>query len=148
MTLACPADIEIHEEHLTLLEELVQLDRGLDRLECYSEVFANLAGAEQVKDFGRRLAEQLPEHFQREEETILAAASQVSPELKELCSELAGEHAELLGRLARFRSALEELDKAEDIDQAVWHLKGAGRELTNYLREHVIREENELSGFL
>ncbi len=148
MTIGCEAGTEIHQEHVVLLEDLIQLDRGLDRLECYSEVFANLGGCEQVKDRGRRLAEQLPGHFTREEKTILAVASQVSPELDGICSELKGEHAELLVRLDAFRAALDELDRAEDLDNAVWQLKGAGKELTSYLRHHVAREEDELSGFL
>ncbi len=148
MTMTREAGTEIHEEHLTLLEDLVQLDRSLDRLECYAEVFANLAGAEQIKDYGRRLAEQLPDHFNREEKGLLHQASQVSPELAEICGALQREHTELLGQLAAFRAALEELDRAEDLDRAVWDLKVAGKKLTSYMRRHVAREEDELSGFL
>jgi len=148
MTVTYEAGAEIHKEHLTLLEDLIQLDRGLDRLECYSEVFANLAGWEQVKDYGRRLVERLPDHFKREENKVLAPASQVSPELDELCSELKREHCELLARLAAFRAALDELDRAEDFDSAIWHLKSAGKAMITYLRRHVATEEGELSGFL
>jgi len=148
MTTAFATGTDIHAEHLTLYEDLLQLDRGLNHLECYSEVFANLAGVEEVKDLGRRLVAQLPDHFKREEQTVLAAAAQVSPELAEICRELKSEHVELTAWVSAFGTALERFETSDDLEQAICQLKGAGRELTSYLRRHVAKEEDELSGFL
>ena len=91
---------------------------------------------------------QLPDHFKREEQTVLPAASRVSPELAEICGELKGEHAELVKRVSAFRAALEMFETSDDLEQVIWQLKGAGRELTSYLRRHVAKEEDELSAFL
>jgi len=148
MTMTREAGIEIHEEHLTLLEDLAQLDRGLDRLESYTGVFANLAGVQRVKDHGRRLAEQLPNHFKREEKTILPAASRVSPELAEFCSQMKAQHGDLLVRLTAFRAALDDFDRTDDLSEAIYQLKEQGKALTRDLRRHVAAEELELSGFL
>jgi len=148
MTMTRETGIEIHEEHLTLLEDLAQLDRGLDRLECYSEVFANLAEAERVKARGRRLTEQLPDHFRREEMTILTAASRVSPELAEFCSQMKAQHGDLLVRLTAFRAALDDFDRTDDLSEAIYQLKEQGKAFTRDLRWHVAAEELELSGFL
>ncbi len=138
----------IHDEHLSLIGDLAQLDGGLRRLECYSEVFANLAGAEQVKYYGRRLASQLPEHFRREEETVLATVSKVSPELAGFAQQMRHEHEELRARLAAFSSALEQLEAAQDLYEAICQLHERGKALTQQLGRHVALEEQELSGFL
>lgn len=138
----------IHDEHLSLIEDLARLDAGLDRLECYSEVYANLAGAEQVKLCGHRLVEQFPDHCWREEKTVLAVAGGVSAELAEFCSQMKAEHRVLLTQLSTFRAALDDFEQAEDLNEAVCRLKETGKELTRALRCHVEREEHELEGFL
>ena len=148
-TLRFRAETEkIHNEHLTFNHLLHQLDSALGRLECYSEVYANLATAEQVQRCGRRLVEQFPEHCCRAEASLLAPVSAVSPELGEFCGGVKNEHCQLLEQLGVFRAALEELDRAEDLNEAVWHLKEKGKELTGNLRRHVDMVEQELSGFL
>ena len=148
MTMALAKGTDIHTEHVTLFEDLRQLDRGLNHLECHSEVFADLACIEQVQKLGRRLVAQLPDHFKREEETVLARSAQVSPELAEICRELKREHVELVACVSAFRTALETFETSDDLEQAVGQLKGAGGELISYLRRHVAKEEDELSGFL
>ncbi len=52
----------VHNEHQQMMQELVELERALDRLVCHSEVFADLGGADKVRRYGRLPAEQLPEH--------------------------------------------------------------------------------------
>jgi hemerythrin-like domain-containing protein len=139
---------KIHTEHQSLLDDLVQLDRALDSVDCYSEVFANLAAVGEVTYFSRRLAEQLPEHFTREEETVLVPVAQVSPELGDLVQELKREHEELRGRLAVFALAMQELESADDLYDAIWQVKELGKELTREISRHVSLEERELAGFL
>lgn len=142
------AGTEIHEEHLFILDDLARLDRGLDRLECCSEALANLADAERLKNCGRRLAERLPDHFRREEVTLLTAASQVSPELAEFCGQMKAQHGDLLGRLAAFRAALDDFERTHALSEVIYRLKEQGKALTRDLRRHVTAEELELSGFL
>ncbi len=139
---------KIHTEHQGLLNDLVQLDRALDSVDCYSEVFANLAAVGEVAYYSHRLIEQLPEHFTREEETVLVPVAQVSPELGDLVQELKREHEELRAKLAVFALAMQELDSADDLYDAIWQVKELGKELTRGITRHVVLEENELAGFL
>jgi len=138
----------IHSEHQILLNDLAQFERALDSVDCYSEVFANLAAIKEVARFGRRLNEQLPEHFTREEEKVLVPVAQVSPELGDLVQELKREHQELRARLAVFSLALQELESAGDLYDAIWQAKELGKELTREITRHVALEESELEGFL
>ncbi len=138
----------IHTEHQSLLNDLVQFERALDFVDCYSEVFANLAAVREVAYFGRRLNEKLPEHFTREEEKVLAPVAQVSPELGDLVQELKREHQDLRARLTVFALALQELESADDLYDAIWQVKELGKELTREITRHVALEESELAGFL
>lgn len=138
----------VHREHQILDQVLHKLDAALERLVCYSEVFADLASAEQVRCYGLQLAEHFPGHCQREEAAVLDPVSQISSELGQFCREMKNEHAELLAQLGTFRAALEAFDSAEDLSETICHLKQKGKELTSNLRRHVSREEHELSGFL
>ena len=138
----------IHTEHETLLKDLVQFERALDSVDCYSEVFANLASIGEVAHFGRRLNEQLPEHFTREEEKVLIPVAKVSPELSDLVQELKREHQELRAQLAVFSLALQELESADDLYDAIWQVKEMGKKLTRDITRHVALEERELEGFL
>ena len=140
--------VKIHHDHEVLLGELAALDAALDRLVCYSEVFANLATLKQVEFYGKNLAAELPEHFQREEEKLLATISEVSPELARFATEMKKEHVELRARLAAFCDTLEKLEAAEDLDAAIATVKEQGKELSRELGRHVALEEHELSGFL
>ena len=149
LTPAFRADSErIHSEHQILGHILTKLESALDHLVCYSEAYANLATADDVRRYGRQLAEHFPGHCRREETAVLGPISEVSPELDEFCKQMRNEHQDLLVRLATFSSALDAFDKAEDLYDAVCRLKDVGRELTGDLRRHVETEERELSGFL
>ena len=57
----------IHNEHQAVEQLLAKLDAGLDRLVCYSEVYANLATAREVATLGRQLVGEFSDHCQREE---------------------------------------------------------------------------------
>ena len=138
----------IHHDHGVLVGELAALDSALDRLVCYSEVFANLATAKQVEFYGKNLAAELPEHFQREEGTLLTTVAEVSPELAHFAEEMKQQHKELRARLQAFCAAIEQLEAAEDLGEAIAKLKEQGKELTRELGRHVALEEHELSGFL
>ena len=138
----------IHFEHRVLLDELAALDSALDHLESPADPFASLATAKQVEFYGKQLAEKLPEHFRREEETILATVAQISPELKAFAAEMKLQHEELRVRFGQLQAAVEKLQAADDLDDAIAKLKEQGKELTRLLGRHVSLEETELSGFL
>ena len=138
----------VHEDHQNLLHDLGELDRALDRLVCHSEVYANLASVEAVRRYGERLIERLPQHFAREEATVLATVSEVSPELAEFAREMKREHEQLRARLEAFCQALEQLRAWEELDEAICNVKEHGKGLTRQLGRHIALEENELRGFL
>ena len=143
------ADTErIHGEQRVLERLLRELDRALDRLVYYGEVFADFKAAGQIRRYGRQLTEQFPEHCQREEAQLLDPVAGVSPELAEFCSRMKGEHSDLLVQLAAFRKALDDFDRTDDLSEAICALKDRGKELTRDLRRHVENEEQELSRFL
>lgn len=144
-----PADSEkVHCEHQALITELGELDAALDELICDSQVFADLAPARKVCACGRHLADTLPEHFRREEAAILNPVARVSPELAEFTQEMRRQHQALRARLADFCRALEALEAAQDLDQAVAYVKQQGKQLAREMSNHIALEENQLGGFL
>jgi iron-sulfur cluster repair protein YtfE (RIC family) len=138
----------IHGEHQSILEELVDLERGLERMECHAQVLADPVNAEQVRRLTQHLAGELPDHCRREEERVLDAVSEVSAELCDFCRRMREEHQILLAQLEFFRQALDNLGNDADRQEALQHLKDEGARLTRALRQHILLEEHELSGFL
>lgn len=139
---------KVHFEHQALITELTELDAALDELVCYSEVYANLATAQQVCRCGRHLAEVLPAHFGREEATVLTTVARVSPELAAFAIEMKHQHDQLRARLISFCRAVEQLEAAQDLDEAICNVKEQGKALARELTNHVVLEENQLGGFL
>ncbi len=144
----CADSQKVHCDHRVLLEELAELQWALDNLECYAEVYANLATARQVQELGHKLIESLPEHFAREERSLLATVAKISPELEEFAEEMKREHAQLRARLAEFQTSLEQLEKSDDVATSVCQVKELGTDFALSLGAHVALEERQLSGFL
>jgi hypothetical protein len=138
----------IHGEHQSILDELVDLERGLDHMECQAQVLADPAAAEKVRRMTQRLAGELPDHCRREEEKVLNAVCEISTELCDFCRRMREEHQILLAQLEFFRQALDGLGSGGDRHEALLHLKEEGAKLTRALRQHILLEEHELSGFL
>jgi len=138
----------IHGEHTHLLSDLNRLTAALNRLDCYSEAFADLSSVDEVRTLIKRLCDSLPEHFDREEETVLQPVTEVSPELRELVGDLKKEHEDLRAGLATLSLALAELDSADDLYDAIWYIKELGTDFIHKLGRHVAVEEHELAGFL
>lgn len=144
----CADSQKVHCDHRVLLEELAELQWALDSLECCAEVYANLATAARVEELGHKLIESLPEHFAREERSLLTTVSKISPELAEFAEEMKREHEELRARLAGFQASLEKLEKGDDVAASVWQVKELGTDFALSLGAHVALEERQLSGFL
>src|SRR5574341_48600 len=138
----------VHSEHQALLEDLNELDFALDGLECYSEVFANLATAGQVLACGGRVAQLLPAHFGHEEETVLSGVAKISPDLAEFAAEMRAQHDHLRTRLTDFCLALDHLRAGDDLSETLYELKERGKAFTSEMRSHVALEEQRLKGFL
>ncbi len=138
----------VHSEHQALLEDLNELDLALDGLECYSEVFADLATAGQVLACGGRVAKLLPAHFAHEEETVLSGVAKISPELAEFAAEMRSQHGHLRAQMTDFCLALERLRAGDDLGETLYELKERGKAFTSAMRSHVALEEQRLQGFL
>ena len=138
----------IHRDHQALFAELASFEQALEDVGSGGEVFANLYGTERIGHHGRRLATLLPEHFQREERTLLPTIAHVSPELEEFAGEVRREHHQLRDRLIEFCSVLERLESGDDFAETVTALKKAGRTLAHDLNAHIALEETQLGGFL
>ena len=138
----------VHNEHQALMEDLNELDFALDGLECYSEVFANFATANQVLACGNRVARLLPEHFVHEEKTLLAGVARISPDLAEFAGEMRVQHGQLRARLIDFSLALERLRAGDDPAESLYEVKERGKAFTTEMRSHVALEEQRLQGFL
>ncbi len=136
----------IHRDHQALVGELNTLDGALDELAGGTGVFANLHSAETICRCGQRLAEVLPEHFSREETTLLETVAQISPELAEFTREIRQQHEELRQRVAEFSRALKELEAGSE--KAIDAVREAGKALAREMTRHIALEENQLGGFL
>ena len=133
----------VHREHQVLMGELDELQVALDSLVCYSEVYANLAGTEQVYRCGRHLIEWLPGHFDNEEATVLRDIEKISPELAAFSREMKSQHKNLRGHLELFCRAIEDFEDSEDLGAAVDELKSRGQEFTRELAAHMGAEERK-----
>ncbi len=133
----------VHREHQVLMGELDDLQAALDSLICHSEVYANLAGTEQVYRCGRHLIEWLPGHFDNEEATVLAEIETRSPELAAFSCEMKNQHNTLRGRLELFCRAIEDFEDSEDLGEAVEELKSRGQEFARELAAHMGAEERK-----
>jgi len=133
----------VHREHQVLMGELNELQVALDSLVCYSEVYANLAGTEQVYRCGRHLIEWLPGHFDNEEATVLRDIEKISPELAAFSREMKSQHKNLRGHLELFCRAIEDFEDSEDLGAAVDELKSRGQEFTRELAAHMGAEERK-----
>jgi hypothetical protein len=151
------ASQQVHDDHESLMSELVELDAALNEL-------AHPAGAELICARLRTLSHVVPEHFTREEEELLAVVAKISPELNDFASEMKRQHQSICGRLVDFRLAAENLreqsstmarDRAAggakhtaQIEAALARVKEIGKALAEELTNHVALEEDQLAGFL
>jgi len=135
----------IHQEHAELLAQLNRLDEALDQIVCYSEIFTDLATANQVVSGGKWVAEWLPKHYDHEETTVLETIARMSPELASFAREMKRQHDEMRFRLDRFRQRLEHLSENRDLEAAVAELKADGKDLTRLMRSHVAAEEKKFA---
>ena len=137
--------LSIHQEHEELLAQLKRLDEALDQIVCYSEIFTDLATANQLVSEGRWVAEWLPKHYAHEEKTVLETIAQMSPELESFAREMKRQHNEIRFRLERFREHLEHLSENRDLEAAVLELKADGKDLTRLMRLHMAVEEKKFA---
>jgi len=138
----------IHRDHQALVPQLVELDSALDELAGSAQVFANLYSAEKVCRCGRFLAEALPEHFSREEQSLFTTVAEVSPELDEFAREMRRQHDQLRQLLSDFSRAVQALEGGDDLAASVDLVKEKGKLLAREMSEHIALEENQLGGFL
>jgi vacuolar-type H+-ATPase subunit I/STV1 len=137
--------VSIHKEHEGLLAQLDQMDAALEQIVCYSEIFTDLATANQALSRGKWMAEWLPRHYEHEETTVLATIAKMSPELASFAREMKRQHNEMRVRLENFRDRIEHLSETSDLEDAVNQIKKDGTNLTRMMRLHMAAEEKKFA---
>ena len=138
--------VSIHREHEELMAQLDRLDAALDQIVCYSEIFSDLATANQANSSGKWIAEWLPKHHAHEETTVLTTIARMSPELASFAREMKRQHSEMRVRLEILRDHIAHLGENRDLEAAVAELKREGRDLTRMMRLHMAAEDGKLAG--
>ncbi|HEY5177919.1 MAG TPA: hemerythrin domain-containing protein [Terriglobales bacterium] len=136
----------IHKEHEELVAQLDQMDSALEQIVCYSEIFTDLATANQAISRGKWMAEWLPRHHAHEETTVLETIARMSPELASFAREMKRQHNEMRVRLENFRDLLAHLSESGDLENAVNQLKKDGKDFTRMMRLHMAAEEKKFAG--
>ena len=137
--------VSIHKEHEELVAQLDQMDAALEQIVCYSEIFTDLATANQALSRGKWMAEWLPRHYEHEETTVLATIAKMSPELASFAREMKRQHNEMRVRLENFRDRMEHLSETSDLEDAVNQIKKDGTNLTRMMRLHMAAEEKKFA---
>ena len=106
----------IHREHEELVAQLDRLDAALEQIVCYSEIFSDLATANQATGSGKWIAEWLPKHQAHEETTLLQTIARMSPELASFAREMKRQHTEMRMRLENLRDQQTEFAIAQHGD--------------------------------
>lgn len=138
--------VSIHHEHEELMTQLDEMDSALEQIACYSEIFTDLASANQAMSRGKWMAEWLPKHYAHEETTVLATIAKMSPELASFAREMKRQHNEMRVRLENFRDHLARLNETANLEAAVTELKREGKDLTRAMRLHMAVEEKKFGG--
>lgn len=134
-----------HLEHNSLRRDLQALETALAELVCYSEVYANLASAGRVCECGRGLLHRVPSHFAQEETALLADVARMGPAAKAFVKEMKRQHLELQRQLEAFGATVEQLQTANDLEDAICRLKQAGEAFTRRLGAHMSEEERKIA---
>jgi exonuclease VII large subunit len=121
------------------------MDAALEQIVCYSEIFTDLATANQALSRGKWMAEWLPRHYEHEETTVLATIAKMSPELASFAREMKRQHNEMRVRLESFRDRMEHLSETSDLEDAVNQIKKDGTNLTRMMRLHMAVEEKKFA---
>jgi vacuolar-type H+-ATPase subunit I/STV1 len=137
--------VSIHKEHEELVAQLDQMDAALEQIVCYSEIFTDLATANQAPSRGKWMAEWLPRHYEHEETTVLETIAKMSPELASFAREMKRQHNEMRVRLENFRDSMEHLSETTDLEDAVNQIKKDGTNLTRMMRLHMAAEEKKFA---
>lgn len=135
--------LSIHREHEQLIAQLDRLEAGLEQIVCYSEIFTDLATANQAIASGKWIAEWLPRHCSHEETTVLETFAKMSPELASFAREMKRQHRELRLRLETLRDHISHLNERSDLETAVAELKREGKDLTQKMRLHMAAEDRK-----
>ena len=138
--------VSIHREHEELIAQLDQLEAALEQIVCYSEIFTDLATANQAMSSGKWIAEWLPRHYAHEETTVLETIARMSPELSSFAREMKRQHKELRLRLENFRELVSHLHETSDLEAAIAQLKQEGKDFTRLMRLHMAAEDQKFGG--
>ena len=110
----------------SLVAQLDRLDAALEQIVCYSEIFSDLATANQATGSGQWIAEWLPKHHAHEETTLLQTIARMTPELASFAREMKRQHTEMRIRLESLRDRIAHLGENRDLEAAVAEAEAGG----------------------
>jgi hemerythrin HHE cation binding domain-containing protein len=135
----------VHDDHLHLLDSLYELDAAVNSLECYAEVFANLAGLNRAQHVARTLATELPHHFAMEECGLLTNLAELSPDLEQFTQAMELEHRRLDGQLVKLLGELDQVAYNSDLEYAIDHVKEQSDAFVRHMIAHMQAEEKRVA---
>jgi hypothetical protein len=136
-----------NDEYKGWLRALRDLDKTLEQLECYSEVYANLGCTGELLERTRAMAKALPEFFLHEDAEI-SVVERVRPEFTDCAHCVRKDRGELGILLDRLAAAIEALPWSEDLAASIYAVKEQGNDFVRRFGTHLAREQTARSAIL
>jgi Hemerythrin HHE cation binding domain len=136
---------DIQHDHRDMAALLADMDKALESLVCYSEVYADLKGVAQVSETGRGLAARLSEHFAQEEPNMLDAIAQAGPEFAAFSAEMKRQHGEFTARVSDLCDASRHFETSADLEESIAALKQQVHSLAHAMTVHMAAEDRKFS---
>jgi hypothetical protein len=135
----------IQSDHRDMLALLADMDRALESLVCYSEVFADLKGVSLVAQTGRDLATRLGEHFAEEEPKMLDAIAKLGPEFAAFSAEMKRQHGEFAERISDLCNVSRQFETVADLEESISSLKRQVQSLAHAMMVHMAAEDRKFA---
>lgn len=136
---------DIQHDHAEMTTLLADMDRALESLVCYSEVFADLKGVAKVAETGQGLAARLSAHFAQEEPYMLDAIAQAGPEFAAFSAEMKRQHGEFADRVGALCEASRHFETSTDLEESIATLKQQVHSLAQAMTIHMAAEDRKFS---
>lgn len=136
-----------NEEYKAWLVALADLDKTLEQLECYSEVYANLGCMGELLQRTRAMAQALPEFFLHEDAEI-SNVERMRPELTDCAHCVRKDRGELGLLLQQLAAAIEVLPGSDDLAASIYAVKEQGNDFVRRFGTHLAREQTTRSAIM
>jgi hypothetical protein len=139
--------VTFNDEYKGWLVALRDLDKTLEKLECYSEVYANLAPTAELLQRTRAMAKALPEFFLHEDAEI-SIVERARPEFTECANCVRKDRGQLGLLLELLAKSIEALPWSDDLASAIYDVKEQGSAFLRRFGTHLAREQTARSSIL